>query len=62
MYCVRRREDVSEDEFHWYWLDEHGPLVRSVADAVGALRYIQRHLVSPEVNAFLRQSLGGAEP
>src|ERR1700734_2839387 len=35
VYCVRRREDVAEDEFHRYWLDEHGPLVRSVADAIG---------------------------
>jgi uncharacterized protein (TIGR02118 family) len=62
VYCVRRREDVPEDEFHRYWLDEHGPLVRSVADAIGAVRYVQSHTVSPELNAFLRQSRGSAEP
>src|SRR3984957_9978876 len=62
VYCVRRREDVAEDEFHRYWLDEHGPLVRSVADAIGAVRYVQSHAVSPELNAFLRQSRGSAEP
>src|SRR5258705_6623438 len=62
VYCIRRREDVPEDEFHRYWLDEHGPLVRSVADAIGAVRYIQSHTVSPELNAFLRQSRGSAEP
>ena len=62
VYCVRRREDVPEDEFHRYWLDEHGPLVRSVADAIGAVRYVQSHTVSPELNAFLRQSRRSAEP
>ena len=62
VYCIRRREDVPEDEFHRYWLDEHGPLVRSVADAIGAVRYVQSHTVSPELNAFLRQSRGSAEP
>jgi EthD domain len=45
VYCIRRREDVPEDEFHRYWLDEHGPLVRSVADAIGAVRYVQSHTV-----------------
>jgi hypothetical protein len=62
VYCILRREDVPEDEFHRYWLDEHGPLVRSVADAIGAVRYVQSHAVSPELNAFLRQSRGSAEP
>jgi uncharacterized protein (TIGR02118 family) len=62
VYCVRRREDVPEDEFHRYWLDEHGPLVRSVADAIGAVRYVQSHTVSPKLNALLRQSRGSAEP
>jgi uncharacterized protein (TIGR02118 family) len=62
VYCVRRRADVAEDEFHRYWLHEHGPLVRSVADAIGAVRYVQSHAVSPELNALLRQSRGSAEP
>ena len=61
MFCIRRREDVPEDEFHRYWLDEHGPLVRSVADAIGAVGYVQSHTVSPELNAFLRQSRDSAE-
>jgi uncharacterized protein (TIGR02118 family) len=62
VYCVRRREDVAEDDFHRCWLEEHGPLVRSVADAIGAVRYVQSHTVSPELNALLRQSRGSAEP
>ena len=49
-------------DVHRYWLDEHGPLVRSVADAIGAVRYVQSHTVSPELNAFLRRSRTSAEP
>jgi hypothetical protein len=36
--CIRRREDVPPEEFGRYWLEEHGPLVRSVAAAIGAAR------------------------
>jgi uncharacterized protein (TIGR02118 family) len=62
VYCIRRREDVSPEEFHRYWLEEHGPLVRSVAGAIGAVRYVQSHTVAPELNAVLRESRGSAEP
>ena len=36
VYCIRRRADGTPEEFHRYWLGEHGPLVRSVAEAIGA--------------------------
>ena len=62
VYCIRRREDVSPEEFHRYWREEHGPLVRSVAGAIGAVRYVQSHTVAPELNAILRESRGSAEP
>ncbi len=31
VYCVRRRPDISLEEFRKYWLEHHGPLVRSYA-------------------------------
>lgn len=62
VYCVRKRDDVSADEFYRYWLDEHGPLVRSFAKAIAALRYVQSHTVSPETNAELQASRGLAPP
>ena len=62
VYCIRRREDVPPDEFHRYWLEDHGPLVRSVAGAIGAVRYVQSHTIAPDVNAFLRESRGSTEP
>jgi uncharacterized protein (TIGR02118 family) len=62
VYCIRRRADVSPEQFHRYWLEEHAPLVRSVAGAIGAARYVQSHAVTPEVNELLRASRGADEP
>src|SRR4029077_14997639 len=62
VYCIRRRPDVPSEEFHRYWLEEHAALVRSVAEAIGAVRYVQSHTVAPELNAILRESRGSAEP
>jgi uncharacterized protein (TIGR02118 family) len=62
VYCIRRREDVSAEEFHRYWLEEHGPLVSSVAAAIGAARYVQSHTAEPELNALLQASRGAEEP
>ena len=42
VYCVRKRDDVSTEEFSRYWLDQHGPLVRSVRDRFPMARYVQR--------------------
>ena len=38
VYCVRRRDDVDAHDFHRYWLENHGPLVRGVADALRAVK------------------------
>ncbi len=53
IFCLRRREDISVEEFHRYWRDEHGPLVARHADALGIRRYVQLHTVSGPVNAAL---------
>ncbi len=31
VYCVRKRSDLSDEEFHDYWLNQHGPLVARLA-------------------------------
>lgn len=58
VYCLRRKPDVPAAEFHRYWLDEHGPLVKEVSGAIRAVRYVQSHTVEPEINALLQQSRG----
>ncbi len=62
VYCVRRRDDIEPDEFYRYWLEQHGPLVKSLARDIGATRYVQSHTVMPEMNEELMASRGLPEP
>jgi uncharacterized protein (TIGR02118 family) len=53
VFCVRRRTDIDAAEFHRYWRDVHGPLVASVAPALGIHRYVQVHTVPTPLNELL---------
>ena len=61
-FAVRRRDDVEPDEFHRYWRDEHGPLVRSFQSVLGIRRYVQTHRVDGPFNDALRSSRNALEP
>lgn len=61
VYCVRKRADVSAEEFHRYWLAEHGPLVKSLQKAMRAIRYVQSHAIDAETNALLQSSRGSRD-
>jgi uncharacterized protein (TIGR02118 family) len=56
VYIVHARDDVSPEEFHRYWLEEHGPLVTSVAEAIKARKYIQSHTIDTPLNQALVES------
>ena len=56
VYIIRKRDDVSDKEFHDYWLHKHGPLVASVAKAIRARKYVQSHTVLPETAAAMSAS------
>ena len=56
VFIIRRREDLGTEEFHKYWLEKHGPLVRSFADAIRARKYVQSHTVRQDFNAMLAQA------
>ena len=60
--CLRRREDVPPDEFRRYWLEEHGPLVRSIVEPVGVKRYVQSHTLDTALNAGVARGRGAVEP
>ena len=62
VYCLRRRADVSPEEFYDYWLNTHGPKVKNAAQAMRARRYIQSHTCAPEVNALFAASRGLPPP
>lgn len=43
VFCLRRLPTLSPDEFYRYWLENHGPLVRSQAATLRIRRYTQGH-------------------
>jgi uncharacterized protein (TIGR02118 family) len=61
-FAVRRRADIDPTEFHRYWRDEHGPLVRSLQPALGIRRYVQTHRIETPFNDALRASRSALEP
>src|SRR5271165_7015196 len=54
VYVVRKRADISEKDFHEYWLKQHGPLVRSFAKSMRAKKYVQSHTVSEDAGSRIR--------
>jgi len=45
-FPLRRKQDLSFEEFQSYWLDQHGPLVASVAKQLNIVRYVQVHTIT----------------
>lgn len=61
VFCLRRRPELSRQEFQTYWRETHGPLVRERARTIGALRYVQVHTDFDDLNDALQQTRGGPE-
>jgi uncharacterized protein (TIGR02118 family) len=62
VFCLRRREGLSQEEFSEYWRESHGPLVRSKLDALPIRRYVQCHTIHGPATDALRASREAAEP
>jgi heme-degrading monooxygenase HmoA len=62
VYILHRRADVSPEDFYAYWLNRHGPLVRSFARAIRATRYVQSHTIETPLNDALQTSRGMLPP
>jgi hypothetical protein len=54
VYVIRKRADVSEKDFHEYWLKKHGPLVRGFAKSMRAKKYVQSHTVFEDAGREIR--------
>ena len=42
-FCLRRRPDLSREEFQTYWRETHAPLVAERAEVLRIRRYVQVH-------------------
>lgn len=61
-FLLRRKAELSLEAFQDYWLNEHGPLVASVAAKINALRYVQVHTMDHPANEAMAKARGGMEP
>jgi uncharacterized protein (TIGR02118 family) len=62
VFCLRRRADLSREEFQAYWRTRHAPLVRSHADALGIRRYVQVHSIDDAISAAVAGPRQSPEP
>ena len=57
-FPLRQHAHQSLDEAQLYWRTSHGPLIRSMAPAMGILRYQQIHYFASPLEQALRESRG----
>ncbi|MCC6438451.1 MAG: EthD domain-containing protein [Acidimicrobiales bacterium] len=62
VFLLRRRPELSLEDFQNYWRDQHGPLVASHQGALGILRYTQSHRLEDPANERMGAARGGMEP
>ena len=62
VFCLRRRPELSREEFQKYWRTTHAPLVRSHADALGIRRYVQVHSIDDAISLAIAGSRHSPEP
>lgn len=42
-FCLKRLPGLTREQFHDYWRNEHAPLVKDHAAALGIRKYVQSH-------------------
>ena len=55
-FCLVRLPHLTRAAFQDYWVNTHGPLVASVADALMIRRYVQLHSAPEEMNLGIREA------
>jgi uncharacterized protein (TIGR02118 family) len=61
-FCLRRLPTLSLADFQDYWLNKHGPLVRSLQPALGMVRYVQLHRLPGDLADGMRRVRGAPDP
>jgi uncharacterized protein (TIGR02118 family) len=59
VFSLRRRPEMTREEFQAYWRDRHAPLVSRHAEALRIRRYVQTHARSSELGAAQSAARGG---
>jgi uncharacterized protein (TIGR02118 family) len=61
VFCLKRRPELTREEFQKYWYENHAPLVKKHAQTLGIKRYVQVHSFDHERSARIQASRGGRE-
>jgi uncharacterized protein (TIGR02118 family) len=61
VFSLRRRPEMTREEFQAYWRDHHAPLVSRHAETLRIRRYVQTHARSSEL-AAAQSAARGSEP
>src|SRR5580698_7290350 len=61
-FCLRRKAGLSLADFQDYWLNKHGPLVKSLQPALGMVRYVQLHRLPGDLADGMRRVRSAPEP
>lgn len=56
--CLRRRKDLTREQFLDYWLNKHAPFFNENAAKMRTKRYVQSHTLDTPLNEGLRGSRG----
>jgi uncharacterized protein (TIGR02118 family) len=62
VFCLRRRSELSREEFQTYWRTTHAPLVQSHAAALGIRRYVQVHSIDDAISTAVAGPRHSPEP
>ena len=62
MFCLRRLERLTLEEFQDYWLNVHAPIVREVAPILRIRKYVQSHRFHERGIAAAIEARGNAVP
>ena len=61
IFCLRRRPDLTREQFQEHWFGIHAEIARRGASALGAVKYVQNHTLSLPLNDALRAGRGAPE-
>ena len=54
--CLRRRSDMTREQFQEYWMNKHGPFFMKNAHVMRAKKYVQSLTIDSPLNEGLRNS------
>ena len=62
VFALRKKPDMTREEFQEYWLTRHAPLVASVSTDLDIHRYVQTHTLADSANEAAQKARGEMEP